>query len=154
MRRVSHDDFYAQPEPVIRGPLFDIGPFDRSPLGAPSTPAEKVVADLIWKHKGRENPISIAKICANSDLSERECKSVVAGLRNDHRMPIGARRGSTASQEETAGYFWIVDAEDREVAAAPYRAQILTMWNTLRRMDEPGKLRALRERLTVEEPGE
>ncbi|HEX4311911.1 MAG TPA: hypothetical protein VHZ25_17910 [Acidobacteriaceae bacterium] len=152
MRRVDHTDFYVPPERTVAGPLFDAGPFDHSPLGEPSATHEKVVAALIFAHQGRNNPISISRICANSDLSEREVKSVVSALRNDHHMPIGARRGSTASQEETAGYFWIVDAEDREVAVAPYRAQILTMWTTLRRMDSPAKLRDLRERLTIEEP--
>jgi|GEM_PF-3572345 len=148
MRRLDHDDPYtsAQPGRSIAGPLFDAGPYDHSPLGQASSKDEAIVAGIVWKHKGRHLAVSIAHICANTDLSPREVKSIVAALRTDHHMPIGARR------EEPAGYFWIVDAADREAAVTTYRAQILTMWGTLRRLDSPQKLRELRDKMTVEDP--
>lgn len=158
MRRIDRDDHYVPVQPTIAGPLFDSNPFDHSPLGEPSTEFERIVADLIWRHKGRADPISIAQIRANVNLSERAVKGVVAALRTDHCMPIGALRGASDTRgsvsihdEQPVGYFWIVDAEDREIATAPYRSQILTMWRTLRRLDTVQRLRSLRDELTVEE---
>lgn len=149
MRRVEEE---AYTQPTVAGPLFDASPFDHSPLGGPSRPIEEIVAKLIWKHQGRHDPISITHIRKNCHLSERAVKSLVFDLRTEHHMPIGAIRGSGESQEETAGYFWIVDAADREIATAPYRGQILTMWRALRVMETPAKLRELREQMTVEAP--
>ena len=141
MRRViQHDDAYTEALPSVAGPLFDRGPFDHSPLGQPSSKAQGVIAALIWRHQGRDNPINIEQIGRNTDYQPRDVKAIVEGLRREHLMPIGARR------EEPSGYFWIVDAADREVAAAPYRRQILTMWETLRRMDTPQHLRELMKR--------
>jgi hypothetical protein len=158
MRRVDPQDYYTPVQPTIAGPLFDSNPFDHSPLGQPSSDFENIVAKLIWQHQGRHNPISIERIRANVNLSERAVKGIVSSLRTDHHMPIGAIRGASANRgpislrEETAvGYFWVIDAEDREIAVAPYRGQILTMWNTLRRLDSPANLRALREEMTVED---
>jgi len=150
MRRINYhrDDPYTTQEPTVAGPLFDVGPFDHSPLSQPSSPMESIVANLIWRRQGRDNPISIAVIVENTGLSAREVKQIVEDLRSQHRMPIGAKR------EDPSGYFWIVDASDREVAAAPYRRQILTMWETLRRMDSVEHLRELREKMTVEDPNQ
>ncbi len=146
MRRViQHDDAYTAVSPTVAGPLFDRGPFDHSPAGEPSSKAQALIAALIWKHQGRDNPINIEQIGRNTDYQPRDVKAIVEELRREHLMPIGAKR------DEPSGYFWIVDASDREVAAAPYRRQILTMWETLRRMDSTEHLRELREKMTVEE---
>lgn len=153
MGRLNRDDdtrYIA--EATIEGPLFaGPDPFDSSPLERPQTEMERIVADLIFRHKGAANPISLAQIQTNTDLSDREVKGVVGDLRMRHRMPIGALR---TSEEGRGGYFWIVDAKDREAAAAPYRAQILSMWKTLRLLDHPENLRELRDRMTVEAPAD
>ncbi len=125
--------------PLFRAP----GPFDRSKV--PPEPVEALVAGLIWEHAGRANPISIAEIRHRTGLSERKVKDVVEQLRVTHRVPIGARR------EEPAGYFRIVDAEDREAAVGPYRSQILQMFRVLRVLDEPGRVRELLGQLRLEE---
>ncbi len=123
------------------GPLFEWadkeaeiratdGPFGRSKLKP--TALEILIAGLIWKHQGRENPISIARIREISKLDERGIKGVVAELIDGHKMRIGARR------EEPAGYFIMVDAEDVQAGMGAYRAQFITMARRLRILDPEG----------------
>jgi hypothetical protein len=138
-----NDDLYTT-ERAIRGPLFDAGPFDHSEVEP--TKEEGAVAELIWKHQSARNPIAIVLIREATQYDERSIKGVVEQLRTKHRLPIGGRR------EPPAGYFWINNAADREVAVAPYRKQILTMWNTLRILDSVEHLRELRDQMTVEVP--
>lgn len=129
------------------------GPFERSKL-AP-TALETLVAELIYARQGRAHPIPIAEIIewfeehaatvGTERLTERRVKDVVEQLRAAHRCPIGARRG------QPEGYFWIVDAADREAAVEPYRRQILAMWRTLRVLDSTASLRELHGQLRLEE---
>lgn len=135
-------------EPACLGPLFEQaaepGPFAESKIKP--TPLEALVAGLIWRRKGRREPISIAEILRLSGvdgLSERKVKDVVEQLRTMHRMPIGA------SRQEPAGYFRIMDAADREAAVRPYREQIISMWRTLRVLDSQEKLRELHGQLRL-----
>jgi hypothetical protein len=119
------------------------GPF----AGSKVKPAavEVLVAGLIWNHQGRGSPIPIAKVQQLTGLAVRKVKEVVEQLRVMHRMPIGARR------EDPAGYFWIVDAADREAAVGPYRAQIRRMFQVLRALDEPARVRELLGQLRLQE---
>ena len=109
-------------------PLFDgyaeHGAFADSKVDP--TAIERVVAEIIWSHQGRKNPISIATLCASVGKKERDIKGIVEQLVVAHRARIGARR------EDPAGYFVIDDAEDLAAAVGPYRAQIFAMWRRLR----------------------
>lgn len=129
---------------VRAAPLFEWaeGPFVRSKV-RPS-PIEALVAGMIWKRAGRRNPISIAEIQRQTNLGERKVKEIVEELRVTHRAAIGA------SREEPAGYFRIMDAEDREAAVAPYRSQILRMFQVLRVLDDPAGVRELLGQLKLE----
>jgi hypothetical protein len=44
-----------------------------------------------------------------------------------------------------------VDAADREAAVGPYRAQILRMFEVLRALDEPARVRELLGQLRLDE---
>jgi len=140
------DDYYVTP--TVAGPLFAEaplpGPFDSSQYTPTEEEAE--VARHIWsRHRGRGNPISIAALQVLTGFSERAIKGIVEELVVKHRLPIGGRR------EEPFGYFVILDEEDQEAAARPYRAQILAMWRRLRVLDTPARLKALLDKLTLGE---
>lgn len=143
MRKREHEDHLVQ-ERTVGGPLFaEAGPFDAS-TAAPSS-MEQVVGDWIWRHQGRANPIAIAELEKITGLSARALKGIVEQLRVAHHMPIGANR------DEPAGYFWIVDAADQVAAVGPYKAQIISMWRTLRVLDSKTSLRELLGQLRLED---
>jgi hypothetical protein len=123
------DDYYGSGS---LGPLFeqpDPGPFVKSQQ-EPTT-LESLIAEMIYRRKGRTKPISIAEIIldgALDHLSIRTVKDIVHHLRLAHRMPIGS------SRQEPYGYYWIVDKEDLEAAVRPYKNQIkkmLAVWRVL-----------------------
>lgn len=119
------------------------GLFSASQL--PPTKEEILVASLIWQRRGRDNPISIARLRQLTGFSERQIKGLVEQLVVAHRMRIGA------SREEPAGYFMIETAEDLEAAVKPYRNQILAMWRRLRVLEQPQRLRELLGQLRLED---
>lgn len=145
MAKHSHDDWERVGLPRVHGPLFDMneGPFAHSQMDP--TLEEILVGGIIWKHKGREKPITIAKIKEMTKLSERQIKGVVEQLVVSHKLRIGARR------EEPAGYFVIQDAEDLATAVGPYKSQILAMWRRLRVLEQPGLLREFLGQLSLED---
>jgi hypothetical protein len=120
----------------------DGGPFASSKVEP--TAMERVVGEMIWRHKGRAHPISREKLSAATGHGEREIKAIVAELVLTHRMKIGASRA------EPVGYFMVVDAEDLEAAIGPFRDQIIAMWRRLRVLAEPRALRELQGQLTIE----
>ena len=143
MRKRHYEDDLIQ-ERGVAGPLFkEPGPFDAS-LTEP-TQMEAEVAACVWRHQGRANPITIAELEGITATSARGVKGIVEQLRFTHRMPIGANR------EEPFGYFWIVDAADQLAAVGPYKAQIISMWRTLRALDSKTGLRELLGQLRLEE---
>jgi hypothetical protein len=104
-----------------------------------------VVGGIIWRHKGRADPISIAVLSRATGRTEREIKRVVEQLVVSHRMKIGGSRG------EVNGYFVVVDAEDLETAVRPYRNQVISMWRRLRVLADVRTLRELLGQLVIEE---
>jgi hypothetical protein len=134
------------------GPLFRMeakadGPFAASKI-EPSG-IERVIAEIIWTHRGRKNPISIDMLSRSVGRDERTVKGVVEQLVVTHGLKIGGSRA-----EAGGGYFVVVDAEDLEAAVRPYRSQILAMWRRLRVLCEAHALRELHGQLTIEEGGE
>jgi hypothetical protein len=91
-----------------------------------------MIAGLIWKHQGRENPIPLARLKEIAGVDERAIKGVVADLIDGHKMRIGARR------EEPAGYFMMCDGEDIQAGTGAYRAQFISMARRLRVLDPEG----------------
>jgi len=149
MRRGRGDarDFVSAEDAM--GPLFeragverDGGPFAASKV----TPErkERVVAELIWRHQGRGNPVSIAMLTKATGWTDREIKAIVEQLVVTHRMRIGAKRS------EPVGYFVVADAEDLAAAVGPYRDQVFAMWRRLRVLMEPRALRELHGQLVLE----
>lgn len=124
------------------GPLFDAGPFGQSKIQP--TAMEALVAGMIWKHKGRNNPISIARISELTKLSDRTIKGVVERLIVTHKIRIGARR------DEPAGYFVIEGIEDLDAAVGPYKAQMLSMLHRLRVLAPPEVVREFLGQLKIE----
>jgi hypothetical protein len=109
-------------------------------------PKERVLAAMIFKHKGRDHPISIARLCSGTGWTQREIKGIVEQLVVTHRMKIGGRR-----DRETHGYFMVMDAQDLDTATGPYRQQILAMWRRLRVLLGVHALRELHGQLEIEE---
>lgn len=118
------DDFFGGLEDL---PLFQADPFADSTQKP--TPEELAVGALVWRHKGRANPLPIARLRELTGYTERQIKGVIEQLIVTHRMQIGARR------EDPAGYFMIQNAEDLDAAVRPYKSQILAMVRRLRVLD-------------------
>lgn len=138
------------PAATVAGPLFEKiaedGPFADSRVTP--TVLERVVAEVIWSHQGRQNPISIAMLSRATGKTDRDIKAIVEQLVVTHRMKIGGKRG------EPVGYFVVVDAEDQEAAARPYREQIFAMWRRLRVLMGAHALREMHGQLRIEESDE
>jgi hypothetical protein len=126
------------------GRLID-GPFAGSKL-RPTKP-EILLAGLIWQHRGRERPLSIARLRELTGVNERAIKGIVEQLIVAHKMRIGGRR------EEPAGYFMIEDSEDQAAAVGPYKAQILAMLRRLRVLESREALREFLGQLRLEAEG-
>ena len=132
--------------PTVHGPLFSVEqetPFSRSQVRP--NQEEILLGSLIWKHRGRTNPISIARLREITGLSDRQIKGIVEQLVVTHKIRIGGRR------EEPAGYFVIESAEDLESAVKPYKAQIIAMWRRLRVLEAPQALKELLGQLKLED---
>lgn len=132
--------------PTVSGPLFSTpkeSPFSRSSVRP--NQEETLIGSLIWKHRGRANPISIARLHELTGLSDRQVKGIVEQLVVTHKIRIGGRR------EEPAGYFIIESAEDLESAVKPYKAQIIAMWRRLRVLEAPQALKELLGQLKLED---
>lgn len=136
------DDLYGEKTPTIEGPLFEGDPFGDS-IAEPSV-EELLVARLIWKHRGRGNPVSIARLRENTGYSERHIKGIVEHLVVKYGIRIGARR------EDPVGYFVIEDAEDLAVAVGPYKAQILSMLRRLRALETAARVQEFLDQLRAE----
>jgi hypothetical protein len=132
--------------PTVHGPLFRVEeetPFSHSPVRP--NQEEILLGSLIWKHRGRANPISIARLHEITGLSDRQIKGIVEQLVVTHKIRIGGRR------EEPAGYFVIESAEDLESAVKPYKAQVIAMWRRLRVLEAPQALKELLGQLKLED---
>jgi hypothetical protein len=144
-KRPYDDDPYFRPAVQAPGPLFaqvvEPGPFDRSQITP--EPLERAIADIIWRHKGYGDPVSIAAIRAAAGIDERKVKDVVMQLRMTHRMRIGARRDG--------GYFVIVTADDWRKALTAYVHQIRTMAKVVRALADEAEYREFLGQLRLEE---
>ena len=109
-------------------------------------PKERLVGGIIFGHRGRQDPVSIDLLCKATGWNAREIKGIVEQLVVTHRMKIGASRN-----QEAGGYFMVVDAEDAEAAARPYRKQIFAMLRRLRVLLGPHQLRELYGQLAMEQ---
>lgn len=109
------------------------------------TAQEKVIAGLVWQHQGRENPVSIAKLCEATGYSERTVKGIVEQLIVMHHIRIGGRR------DDKPGYFVVVDRADQQLASLPIRNQIVAMARRLAVIESPEAVRELlgQQRLEV-----
>ena len=134
-------------------PLFESArrveddPFARSKV-AP-TGQERAMAEVIWGHKGRANPVSVKTLEKILGASERTVKGIKQQLIVTHKMRIGALRA-----KENAGYFVIVDKGDLVVTVAAYQGQIIEMWRVLRVLLDQHELRQLHGQLVFEPDGE
>lgn len=147
MKRVNANDFGSALGPLFReADEMESGPFANSKVEPDHK--ERLVAEMIWVHRGRNNPISIAMLTKATGWNERDIKGIVEQLVVTHRVRIGGRRG------DPVGYFVIVDLEDLEMAVRPYRDQIFAMWRRLRVLLEPHTLRELHGQLALKETGD
>lgn len=127
-------------------PLFDRAAADEAAIVAsklselaaskiPATVPESQILAAIAEHRGHKKPISIATLHQRTGLGERVIKDAVFELVVTHKIMIGASRGNAA------GYYMIESAEDQELAAGPYEAQIIAMLRRLRVLRSPHKVR-------------
>lgn len=136
------DDMYDGRAKTITGPLFEASP--ALFLQSKPTPAETLVAGLIWKHRGRNNSIALARIQELTGFSVRHIKDIVEQLVVTHKLQIGGRR------DDPVGYFMIQDADDQATAVGPYKSQILAMFKRLRVLEAPHRLREFLGQLKLE----
>ena len=156
MKRAGADDTGMVPAVQSLGPLFDAAEgtgqeacptaFGNSKITP--TGIERVVAEIIWRHQGRANAISIEMLTKATGKDERAIKGIVEQLVTTHRARIGGYRGGTG---ERVGYAVIVDAEDLAATVGPYRSQILSMWRRLRVLLSARELAELHGQLRLEE---
>lgn len=121
-------------------------PFDRSKI-RPS-PAEVLLAGIIWNHQGRDRAISIAEIirlagAGNYLLDDRKVKDIVHELRRTHHVAIGSSRG------DLPGYFVMVDLADFDAGLGAYRRQLIEGWQVLRAVAPQSWIAELRGQLTI-----
>jgi hypothetical protein len=88
---------------------------------------ERRVAQILERHKGRENPIARKEIEKLTGFDERTVKAAIEGLRKTHDWLIGALR------QQGGGYFVCVDAQDMVTAMKPYFAQAVDMITYVRK---------------------
>jgi hypothetical protein len=143
MKRHTDAEDYAGAGPLFEQP--EEGPFGRSKL--PPTALERDIAERIWRHRGRANAISIARLTQETGLSDRTIKQQVETLVDTHRMRIGGYR------EDPAGYAIIETAEDLAAAVGPYKAQALAMLRRLRVLESPEGWREFLGQLRLEVEG-
>jgi hypothetical protein len=126
------------PAAGIAGPLFDGGgPFANST--EKPTSEEVLLGEMLWRHQGRAYAIQVGEIAAVTGIEYRYVKSTVEQLRKKHHCRIGSN--------QSVGYFWIVDDEDRKLATGAFHSQILAMWETLGVIDERAELHELLRRM-------
>jgi hypothetical protein len=131
--------------PVGAAPLFDErGPFADSKV-EPSK-MERVIGEIIWRHKGRADAISIEKLATATGRDVRTIKGVVEQLVVCHRMRIGGVRNG-----DVTGYCMIEDGEDLAAAVGPYKSQIFAMLRRLRVLMSRQQLAELLGQLRLEE---
>lgn len=119
MKKPVIDDLYGM-EPEA-GPLFaELGPFEDST--AERDKYTQLVGEIIWRHKGRGNPITIDELRRKTDLADRSIKGIVESLVMIHNMLVGSSRVS-----EKWGYFIVMDELDFKAACGAYEKQIETM---------------------------
>ncbi len=150
MKAHSDADDFVGGEPGA-GPLFDAQESLSAAFAASKvSPSgiERVVAEIIWRHQGRGNPISIAALCKAAGQSERSIKGIVEQLVVTHRMRIGGYRGGGGDQ---VGYAVIVDAQDQAAAVGPYLSQIRAMVRRLRVLTSAREVAELLGQLSIEE---
>ena len=80
------------------------------------------MGEIIWRHKGRIEPVSINELRRKTNLDERSIKSLVEDLVMTHNLLIGSSRVSGKR-----GYFIVLDHEDFKWACGAYEKQIETM---------------------------
>ena len=160
MKRVGDSEDFGVPAVQSPGPLFAAA--EESELRSDAqggalchcfanskitpTGIERVVAEIIWRHQGRANAISIEMLTKATGKDERAIKGIVEQLVTTHRARIGGYRGGGSF-----GYAVIVDAEDLAATVGPYRSQILSMWRRLRVLLSARELAELHGQLRLEE---
>ena len=147
MKRVDADDFALPADLFREADESAAGAFAASSIDP--TKMERVVAEVIWRRRGRANAVAIATLTKMFSRDERTIKGIVEQLVTTHRMRIGGARNG-----DVVGYFMIEDAGDLEAAVGPYRSQIFAMWRRLRVLLEPRALREMHGQLVIDQEKE
>jgi hypothetical protein len=109
-------------------------------------PADRIArlcGEIIWRHKGRADPISVAELMARTGVrTPREMKGIAAALVTEHGVMVGSIRG--AKGDDFGGYFVVQDAADLEAACGPFEAQIETMQKRVKRLRQLALDRGIR----------
>ena len=87
------------------------------------------VEDVIARHVGRAQAISLAQLCAVTRMGEREVKQAVHDLRMD-----GVHIGSSRGAEGTAGYYMIESADELRGFLRAYGRQAISELRLIQRM--------------------
>lgn len=134
---------YEESRPQAPGPLFaEPGPWDDAT--APEDRIRRLLGEIIWRHKGRKDAISIGALKQRTGMrTDREVKRAVELLVMESGMLIGGWRGSAGDQE--GGYFVVLDREDLQVAIGAFQAQVATMQKRIRRVESLAKARGILE---------
>ncbi len=90
-------------------------------------PAERALLIVLRPHIGIRDAIGLRQLCELLATNERDVKKMVASLRANFRVLIGASRDG-----EAGGYYMISSAKEARDSARSFVAQAFTMLKTAR----------------------
>jgi hypothetical protein len=123
MRTHDADDFGVR-QAELGGLFAEPGPWDET--APPEDKIRRLVGEIVWRHKGRKAPVSIAEIMSRTGvMTAREVKGIVLDLVMEHSMSIGSTRGGPG--DDFGGYYVIEDKADLDAAVKPFEAQAEAM---------------------------
>jgi hypothetical protein len=138
-RRGIEDDLYGVSHTFDEEGLFrKPQPFDYST--EKSDEITEVVANLIWKHQGRANAITIAELTRKTGKDARTIKGIVEDLVMTHGVLVGGVRQGTF---DGGGYFIVTDLADLGAACGAYEAQIKTMQKRVDKLRDMARERGI-----------
>lgn len=92
-------------------------------------PELRKVASVLADHIGQQNAITLAELCARTNMGERQARRAIELLVNDYSIPVGAHSGKDGR--------WIIDSKaemDAVIAELTSRANKMNKRaNALRR---------------------
>ncbi|MDZ4042895.1 MAG: hypothetical protein U1D96_05295 [Eubacteriales bacterium] len=107
------------------------------------TPEEDRIAKIIFKHRGRSNPVQVTVLSYKTGIDQRKVREIVKGLIEDHLLPIG----STSSKP--AGYYVITDPRELRLVRRSLIRRAVSILNRAKAYDRGGWVSEMAGQLTM-----